>query len=579
MALVRALAERRSATSQLSNPADWLISLLGGGKLSRSGQRVTPETALSNMAVWNAIRILSSTVASIPLMLYRRLPGGGREVARDHPLFALTHKRPNPWQTSYEWREMLTGHLELRGNAYSRIQWDRRGKIVALTPLHPDRMVVYIGKDESLLYKYVTRFGESLDFQAEEILHLRGLASDSVVGYSPIGVARETIGVGLAAEEYTGAFFGNSATPGGVLQHPAKLSKGAYERLKANMEARYSGAENAGRTMILEEGLQWTQVGMTSKDAQFLETRKFGVEEIARLFDIPVHMLKELARSTNNNIEQQGMEFVTYTMSPRLVRIEQRMDESLLLEREQDEYFFKFLVDGLARGDTNTRYAAYAIGRNWGLLSADEVRDMENMNPIPDGEGKEYLRPVNMTGIEDPPPVPGALPGAPAPKKLAAPNVDDEPEPTDDDEDVRARLIAASREVLMGAFDRCARKEVNAARRQLEKAPADTAAARIEWHEAFWRQQADYVLQELRPGVRMIMTASGARDDEAMLRSLVGAAVAREQEAARTAFATAAPGGETALRALLDRWQEERGDAAATREREALIRTLSGPDQ
>lgn len=384
--------ERRST---LANPEKWLIDWFSGGGKAASGVTVNETTALNATAVFSAVDILSRTLASLPLPVYHRLQGGGKERATDHPLYVLLHDLPNPEMTSFELRQALMGHLALWGNAFAEIERDNGGRVIGLWPLRPDRMQVR--RDErGLRYEYSLSSGSGVVLRQRNVMHIRGLSSDGIVGYSPIRLAREAIGLSLATEEFGARFFGNGSRPGGVLQHPGKLSEDASKRLKKSWEEMHQGLTQAHRVAILEEGMTWQQVGIPPEDAQFLETRKFQVTEIARIFHVPPHMLADLERSTFSNIEHQGIEFVVHTMRPWLVCWEQAIKRDLFLSAERNTYFAEFLVDGLLRGDTKSRYEAYAVGRQNGWLSADDIRELENMNPLPDGQGKIYLVNGNM---------------------------------------------------------------------------------------------------------------------------------------------------------------------------------------
>lgn len=371
------------------------------GSPTTTGREVSAESALTMTAVWACVRILSETVASLPLVLYRRLGNGGKERAPDHPLYTLLHERPNPEMTSMELREALMGHLALWGNAYAEIQ--RRpatGDVLALWPLRPDRMKIARGDDGQLVYVYRLANNKEKVFDRSLILHLRGLSPNGIQGYSPLTVAREAIGLGLAAEEFGARFFGNGAVPGLVLQHPGVLGDDAHKRLRESWEERHSGLENAQRVAILEEGMTVEKIGVPPEDAQFLETRKFQVTEVARIFGVPLHMIADLDRATFSNIEQQSIDFVTRTVRPWTGRIEQRLGASLIAAVEQERYFVEHVLEGLLRGDIASRYQAYSIGRQWGWLSANDVRSIENMNPV---EGLDkYLMPLNMIDATDP---------------------------------------------------------------------------------------------------------------------------------------------------------------------------------
>ncbi len=378
--------------STLANPEPWLVEALAGSKAA-SGVVVNEQTALQATAVFACVKILAETVASLPLPVYRRLPGGGKERATDHYLYPILHDQPNPEMTSFEFRETLMGHLALWGNAYAEIERDGAGRVVALWPLRPDRMTV-LRDDEGLLYKYRLPDGTDAVLRQRNVMHVRGLSGDGLVGYSPIRMAREAIGLALATQEFGARFFGDGTHPGGVVEHPGRLSQQAHDNLERSLQKAYSGLGKSHRLMILEEGMKFTQIGIPPEDAQFLQTRRFQLEEIARIYRIPPHMLADLERATFSNVEHLAIEFVVHTIRPWLVRWEQAIKRDLFLPGERDIYFAEFLVDGLLRGDIESRYRAYATARQWGWMSANDVRELENMNPIPGGN--IYLVPLNM---------------------------------------------------------------------------------------------------------------------------------------------------------------------------------------
>ncbi len=569
MGLIADLFERRAnAPSGLAQPASWFVDFLGGGT-TLAGSRVTSDSALAVTAVWNAVRIITSAEASLPLILYRR-KGKGKERALDHSLYRLLHDAPNERQTRFEFIEMLTGHLELRGNAYAVIAHDRRGVVTALTPLHPDRVVVMIAPDDSLWYEHTSRRGHRTTYREDEILHLRGFSSDGIMGLNPIGVVRESLGVTMAADAHAASFYGNSATPGGVLKTPKGLSKEAYARLKESWTARHSGSANAWKPAILEEGLEWASIGMSSRDAQFIENRKFQIDEVARIFDIPPHKLKQMDRATFSNIEHQGIEFLQDSIRPRLVRMELRLNETLLLEREREEgYFFEFLVDAMSRGDQKSRYDAYAVGRQWGWLSADDIRARENMNPLPNGAGEEYLNPLNMVSAGQQP-----TPTQPAP----APQPADPNDPNEDDEAQRA--VHAFRGLLLDAARRADRKYVQAARRQ---AASDRSAPELSsWFATFWLDHTRTLEQNFTPLVRAMLDVANVREDRELLAATITAGIIRrEMESAGVAFTLAASRGRESLSSLLDTWEATRAEQLVTRELPQLIDVLShrGPHE
>mgnify|MGYP000039952368 CR=1 FL=1 len=386
--------------------AGMIEDFFGYGSLSSSGMVVTPDTAMTYTAVFRAVSLLSQSVATLPLFVFRRLSAGGKERAVDHPLYNILHTQPNPDQNSVEFREMMMGHLLLRGNAYAKIETTGSGAVKALVPLNPDRMSPYRNESGAVIYRYRPQSGGEQKYTRREIFHIRGLSSDGLVGLNPIEYCRESIGLGLAAENYGSTFFGNSAKPSGVLTYPNHLDDPGVERLKKEWNAAHGGPRNANTVAVLEDGMKWEQMGMNNSDSQFLETRKFQISDVARIFGVPPHLLGDLERATFSNIEQMSLEFVIHSLRPWLVRWEAAILSSLFTESERPVYFSEFLVDALLRGDLVSRYAAYNSGRQGGWLSVDEIRELENLNPLPNNAGKVYLEPLNMKEAGSPAPTP-----------------------------------------------------------------------------------------------------------------------------------------------------------------------------
>jgi len=311
----------------------------------------------------------------------------------------LLHDEPNPEMTSFVFRETLMGHLLLWGNAYAQIIRDGSGKVVALYPLLPDKMKVDRTSAGELYYEYQTDTGPVI-LRNYEVFHIPGLGFDGLVGYSPIAMAKNAIGIAIATEEYGAKFFANGANPGGVLEHPGVLKD--PKRVRDSWNAVYQGSGNAHRIAVLEEGMKFHSIGIPPEQAQFIATRKFQLNEIARIFRIPPHMIGDLDKSSFSNIEQQSREFVKYTLDPWVSRWEQAIHKSLLKPDEKRQYFVKFNVDGLLRGDYESRMNGYAIGRQNGWLSANDIRELEDMNRIPEDQGGDlYLINGNMTKLED----------------------------------------------------------------------------------------------------------------------------------------------------------------------------------
>lgn len=373
-----------------------------------SGKPVNERTAMQTTAVYACVRILSEAVASLPLHVYEYQTDGGKKLVHDHPLYYLLHDEPNPEMTSFVFRETLMSHLLIWGNAYAQIVRDGAGRVLGLYPLLPDKMDVQRDDRGSIYYVYSRNSDENPMFKdygnirlkAEEVLHIPGLGFDGLIGYSPIAMAKNAVGMTLACEEYGASFFANGANPGGVLEHPGVLKDPS--KVRESWNAVYRGVNNAHKIAVLEEGMKYQQIGIPPEEAQFLETRKFQINEIARLYRIPPHMVGDLEKSSFSNIEQQSLEFVKYTLDPWVIRWEQSLQKALLLPGEKNKYFIKLNVDGLLRGDYESRMNGYATGRQNGWFSANDIREMENMNPIPDEEGGNlYLINGAMTKLAD----------------------------------------------------------------------------------------------------------------------------------------------------------------------------------
>lgn len=391
MGLISWLLDRRSIEKPAVPITSTSLSALLDGPTTATGRSVSASTAMKASAVFACVRVRAETVASLPWPVYRRLSGGGKERDPSHPLYELLHDQPNPEQTAIEFRENLIGHLDLWGNAYAEIDWDARGRVRALYPLRPDR-VTEEERDGQVYYVVTLPDGERKGLPAWRVWHTRGF-----MGQSVIANARESIGLALAGEEYGARFFGNDSRPGGVLKSPKVLTKEAAKNLKESWEAAHSGLENRHRVAVLEEGVEWQQIGIAPEDAQYLELRQFQVVDIARFFRVPPHKIASLERATFSNIEHQSIEFVVDCIRPICVRLEQSARRCLLTTEERPTWIAEHVIDGLLRGDTASRYQAYAIGRQWGWLSADDIRELENQNPLPDGQGQSYLVPMNMT--------------------------------------------------------------------------------------------------------------------------------------------------------------------------------------
>ena len=380
---------------------------------STSGKYVTERSAMQMTAVYSCVRILSEAIAGLPLQFFKYTEDGGKEKAVEHPLYFLLHDEPNPEMTSFVFRETLMTHLLLWGNGFAQIIRNGKGEVVALYPLMPDRMKVDRDSSGRLYYEYTvydsddvagrkgtSRSGRLVRLQPWDVLHIPGLGFDGLVGYSPIAMAKNAIGMAIACEEYGAKFFANGATPSGVLEYPNVLKDPA--RVRDSWQATFGGSGNANKVAVLEEGMKYTPISISPEQAQFLETRKFQIDEIARIFRIPPHMVGDLEKSSFNNIENMSREFVTYTLDPWVCRWEQAMVRALLTPDEKKKYFFKFNVDGLLRGDYQSRMNGYATARQNGWMSANDIRELENLDRIPAEQGGDlYLINGNMTKLED----------------------------------------------------------------------------------------------------------------------------------------------------------------------------------
>ena len=367
-----------------------------------SGKAVNERSAMQMTAVYSCVRILAEAIAGLPLHLYRYGAGDSKEKAVGHPLYRLLHDEPNPEMTSFIFRETLMTHLLLWGNAYAQIVRNGKGEVLGLYPLMPNKMSVDRDIDGRLWYTYTrstdeapTMKGSTVKLYPYEVLHIPGLGFDGLVGYSPIAMAKNAIGMGMACEEYGARFFANGAAPGGVLEHPGTVKD--PQKIRESWNSVYKGSSNAHRIAVLEEGMKYTPIGISPEQAQFLETRKFQINEIARIFRVPPHMVGDLEKSSFSNIEQQSLEFVKYTLEPWVIRWEQSIMRALLTAQEKEQYFVKFNLEGLLRGDYQSRMNGYAIARQNGWMSANDIRRLENLDQIPKEDGGDlYLINGNM---------------------------------------------------------------------------------------------------------------------------------------------------------------------------------------
>lgn len=574
--------ERRSALTTVPE------ALWRGGSIraeSASGITITPERSLASTAVFACVRVLSEGVGALPLHLYERIERHGRagkSRATQHPLYMLLHMLPNPEMTSMELRETLVGHCAIRGNAYTYIEWGNDGYPRELWPLRPDRVTIWRYNGE-LYYSVQMPDDTYVTLTTEKIMHVRGLMYNGVVGMSPIELARNAVGLSLATEEFGARFFGNDARPGVILRHPGILEDEVYERLVQSWETRHSGLSNAQKVAILEDGMDVKEVGLSPDHAQFLETRKFQVSEIARIFRVPPHMIADLDRATFSNVEHQDLAFVKHTLRPWLTRIEQAIARDLLLPAERLKYFAEHMPDDLLRGETKTRYESYGIGRQNGWLSANDIRERENMEPIEGGD--VYLVPLNMIPANQAAQMPQSTEGEgargdvfageqralateiPPEKRAAAAG--------------RHRLAQNALPMFADAFARVLRREVQdvgaAVRKHFGRRDAPQFRA---WLEEFYTEHADWTFRqilavylsygEMVGNLAAEEVGEQPRSLERFIRAYVAAAASRHATRHRARLEEVmednAEDPQPALEAELDHWSEEYAEDMAREE-------------
>ena len=359
-------------------------------------------------AVYACVRVLSESIASLPLHVYKRGEDGNQEKAEDHPLFFLLHDEPNPEMSSYTLRETLMVHLLLYGNAFAQILRNGRGEVVALYPLMPNRMSVERDEKTGRLFYRYTRYDaepptmeqNTVILDAADVLHVPGLSFDGLVGMSPIAACRNAVGAGLAADEYSSKYYANGAAPMGILETPTLIKN--PELLRQSWNDAFGGTRNAGKVAVLEQGTTFKPISLSPQDSQLLETRKFSVEEICRIFRVPPHLVQDLERATFNNIEQMSLDFVMYSLTPWIIRWEQSLSRSLLSREEKKQYSIRFNVDGLLRGDYKSRMEGYAVGINNGFMCPNDVRRLEGFDLIPAEKGGDnFLIQGAMIKLED----------------------------------------------------------------------------------------------------------------------------------------------------------------------------------
>ena len=541
---VSAAAETRGQSLEnprtlLSDDSAWIASTVGG--MAATGESVTEASALTVAAVWACVRIIAEDVSSLPLQVYERLEPRGKVRATSHPVYALLHSRPNPELTAMAFRETLQAHTLLYGNGYAEVERNRAGVPIALWPIPSHRVVPFRQSQGKIVYQ-VEVGGAKVFLAGEDMLHLPGLSFDGLRGYSPITVAREAIGLAAATAKYGAKFFGNGAAPGGVLSTDKSLSIEARRRLKTSWDEAHQGLSNSQRVAVLEEGMKWQSIGLTPENSQFLETRKFQVAEICRIFRVPPHMVADMGGQSLGTMEQNSLEYLTRTLRPWLVRWEQALHWTLFDDVERARFFVEHNVEGLLRGDIASRYNAYNIARNGGWMSVNEIRERENLNPLADNIGNIYLAPLNMVPAEtigQMVPKPDApTPGAPTTTGPAT---------------VKPRR--SYERLFVDVAERMVSREVYAARKAWAKHPETFAV----WIGEFYAGHTDHVERALEAVLEHIEEREGADASAAAL----GVAMREFGRAAEELRRAVAAGEE--IEGILDRWSSTRATEIARR--------------
>ena len=390
--LLESTLTRRSTTS---NPSQWFIDWVSGGSKSTSGVSVSEDSALKYPPFWAAVKIISGTLAALPFKIYRRTEGDNKEPVADHPVAKLLRMRPNIYMDPVTFIESRQAHALTYGNGFAEIQRDGRGRPVALWPLLPNRTERKITDAGVPYYQIRLKTGEAIELPDYNVLHIKGLGFDGYTGYNVVTYHKEAIGAGIAVREYGARFFAGDGSPSGVLEHPSNLTKDAQERLKASWQAAHSGLSNAHRLQILEEGMKWTKTGIDPAQAQALDVQKFTVDDCSRIFNIPPHKLGSMEHATFSNIEEQNIDFVSSTLFYWFRKWEQEINYKLFLDAERDSHFCEILVDALLRGSIEARSKSFAMGRQWGYYSINDIRRILNLNTIGPA-GDNYLDPLNM---------------------------------------------------------------------------------------------------------------------------------------------------------------------------------------
>lgn len=522
------------------------------GWISQAGLEVTETTALNVMTVASCVKVLSETVAQVPLISYRRL-ARGKERALKHPLYSVLHDRANPLMTSFQFRLTLTSHVARWGNGYAWIERDKVDRVKALWPLAPDRMTPKLDNSGAFVYEYNPHRGGKITYQPSDIFHVYGLGYGGLVGYSPIAIMRDAIGLAKAMEQFGSKFFKQGAKPSAVLSHPDSLGPETRESIEKSLQQQWGGLDNHHKLIVLEEGMQLLEVGMPADDVKFLASRKFQRAEIAGWYRVPLHMIQDLERSTNNNIEHMGIEFGVYSMGPWFVNWEQAI-ALRLFEDDAPEYFAEFKSDGLMRGDAKSEAEAMWSRFQMGAMSPNDIREIKNENPVEGGD--QLFVPLNMVPLNRP--IPPSTDGETKTRSL--------PMETRSAE-YRRRLAVSYQRVFEDAVARILRRERADVMRQAEKDLAKRSASDLStWMEAFYESHQEFIRQNMAAPTEAFAEAIRVAAVEELGAEVAASEISEFLDEYMAAYAKRhAYSSLGQLRQVLDENPDEPLDALATR--------------
>jgi HK97 family phage portal protein len=504
---------------------------------SSSGVAITETSAMTVSAVYAAVRVIAETIAQLEWEVYERQDEANIE-RYDHPLRLLLDQEPNAEMTAFSWRIAMMTSFYLHGNMVAEIERNRGGRPVSLWWIHPARVAMKRDSTKRIYYEVTDEHGlNPVRLDPVDVYHVPLMAADGIVGKGLVQRARDSFGLTLGMEQYSGSSFANGARPGGILKHPGKLTTDARRNIRDEWDAMHRGADKAGRIAVLQEGMEFQAMQMSAVDAQLLEQRQFQIAEVARWFNIPPHLLRDLSRATFGNIEHQSIEYKTYTIRPLAVAMQQEAHRKLFSASEKPTHFTELDLDDLSLADLKSRYDAYAVARQNGWMSANEIRDREGMNPIPTEDGDAYLINGNMV------PLTTAMQATPTPSvgqtSVAQAEEDDSPD-----------LGDALRSILENDLTRLLSKERNAATRAANK-PSEF----LGWLDAFYVEHAATLEQAIGPTVRALGIHARQSLDPA---EIVARHVEQSRQALLTACEVSADKLAESVESVVSRWDARR---------------------